>query len=324
MQDNYHKINSIFRACATAALAHDKQHRHRCLSGLLLILLLIASMGLTACQSGNALKSGPDVSSLKEMPTETETESLSPEEAVARRLEAYADWPAYNWEHLTADAPFMAYEDENYRSELVVDLSKVQYEIDWQRLQEGGIRNCILKAGARGYSEGGLLEDSRFETHYQDAKAAGMNIVGVYFYSQAISVEEAEEEADFVLEKLKNCGASQDLIVFYDLETDISSSSGMRYRNFDLSNEEIRDNLDAFADCMTREGYVTGVYTNLKWHDRHLSRKLFRGYPLWIANYSDEPQIDEGFFLWQYTGVAHVKGSHQRVDLNLMFVRKES
>lgn len=294
--------------------------------------LLAASMAVTlsACsrsgaksQIGGERQLEAQTETVKERETIIETETEAPELTVEEKNALYLNWPKYDWDHLTKEGKFRYYEDENYTSKIVADVSKVQRVIDWEEMQEGGIDTCILKVGARGYSEGGLLEDSRFEAHFKDAAEAGMDVLGVYFYSQAISEEEAREEAAYVIDKLETCKADKDVIVFYDLETGYSSS-GTRYRNYDLTDEEIKANLDAFAQVMAEEGYVTGVYTNLKWHNRNLSRKLFKGYPLWIANYSDQPRINKGFFLWQYTGVAHVKGSVQRLDLNLMFVKKEA
>ncbi|MBQ1755639.1 MAG: hypothetical protein IIZ96_02775, partial [Oscillospiraceae bacterium] len=83
-----------------------------------------------------------------------------------------------------------------------IDVSSHQREIDWEAVYQDGIRFAILQIGFRGYHESGSLNvDSRFEENYENARAAGI-AVGVYFYSQATSREEAKAEADFVLDTL--------------------------------------------------------------------------------------------------------------------------
>ena len=78
-----------------------------------------------------------------------------------------------------------------------IDVSSYQGEIDWKKVAGSGVSFAMLRAGMRGYTKGGLMTDATFEKNYKGARAAGVD-VGVYFFSQATSVEEAEEEADYL------------------------------------------------------------------------------------------------------------------------------
>jgi hypothetical protein len=99
---------------------------------------------------------------------------------------------------------------------LGVDVSEYQGTIDWDKVASQNIRFAIVRMGARGWgSKGQILTDSRWEENLSGAKAAGL-MVGVYFFSQAISVAEAKEEALFVLEKLD--GQALDLPIVFDWE----------------------------------------------------------------------------------------------------------
>jgi hypothetical protein len=87
---------------------------------------------------------------------------------------------------------------------LGVDVSSYQGDIDWARVKADGVDFAILRVGGRGYTEGGLYADTKFEQNLQGALDAGLE-VGVYFFSQAITVKEAEEEARFVLTRSGVC-----------------------------------------------------------------------------------------------------------------------
>lgn len=82
-----------------------------------------------------------------------------------------------------------------------VDVSSYQGDIDWNAVREAGAEFAIVRVGFRGYGTGAIVEDSRFLQNVQGAKAAGLE-VGVYFYSQALTEAEAEEEALFTLERV--------------------------------------------------------------------------------------------------------------------------
>ena len=90
---------------------------------------------------------------------------------------------------------WMAYSDGQLTALTGIDVSSHQGEIDWQQVAAAGVRFAVIRAGYRGYGEEGtLVTDSRFDENISGALAAGLD-VGVYFFSQAVTVEEAREEA---------------------------------------------------------------------------------------------------------------------------------
>ena len=104
---------------------------------------------------------------------------------------------------------------------LGVDVSYHQGKIRWDEVAASGVRFAMLRLGHRAVSDGAVRQDTQWEANYAGAREAGLQ-VGVYFYSQAITVEEAREEAAFVLDTLK--GRPLNLPVVFDWE--IYSSSG--------------------------------------------------------------------------------------------------
>ena len=82
---------------------------------------------------------------------------------------------------------------------LGVDVSEHQGQIDWQKVAESGVKFAMIRIGYRAWgSQGELHADAYGAENLKGAMEAGLQ-VGVYFFSQAISVEEAREEAQYVL-----------------------------------------------------------------------------------------------------------------------------
>ncbi len=95
------------------------------------------------------------------------------------------------------------YEDDKLVSYTGIDVSKHNGTIDWAKVKAAGIDFAMIRVANRGYgSEGKLLEDDMFE---KNAAAANQNKipVGVYIFSEAITVEEALEEANLVISKIE-------------------------------------------------------------------------------------------------------------------------
>ncbi len=199
------------------------------------------------------------------------------------------------------------------QSQLGIDVSSHQGEIDWPVVAQAGISFAMIRAGYRGWGqEGILMADTMFETNLQGALQAGLQ-VGVYFYSQAISVEEAREEAQFLLTILD--GAVLSMPVVFDWE--IFSESG-RTALVD------RTTLNACARTFCREiadaGYTPMLYFNTDVGSRLLDLPVLQeeGYPFWLALYG-EMTYAHRIDMWQYSQSGRVKGIEGSVDLNLYF-----
>ena len=96
----------------------------------------------------------------------------------------------------------MTYNDPSVRTRVGIDVSQYQGDVDWESVARTEVDFVIARVGGRGYTAGAIYEDTKFDEYADGASRAGLQ-VGAYFFSQAISVEEAEEEAYFVLDKLR-------------------------------------------------------------------------------------------------------------------------
>ncbi len=200
-----------------------------------------------------------------------------------------------------------------------IDVSKYQTTIDWEAVADDGIQFAIIRLGFRGYGEAGtLVEDNYFRQNIEGAKKAGLD-VGVYFFTQAITIEEAVEEANFVLETLQ--GASLDTPVYLDVE-DISYDVG-RLDSAKLTPEQITKNCDAFCATIENAGYEAGIYANMHWLNEKMdSDELESKYRIWLANYKTETPYEGEYHMWQYTSQGTVAGISGSVDMNVLYSRK--
>ena len=205
----------------------------------------------------------------------------------------------------------MTYTGEGYKTSLGIDVSHHQGPIDWTRVKAAGYDFAFLRIAYRGYGQtGSLNQDRMFETYYQGAKAAGIDL-GVYIYSQAINEAEAREEADFVLDILHN--RSLQLPVVYDPENGLNAKA----RTDDVSGEQFTKNTIAFHDTIEKAGYPCMIYSNMLWEAFQFDLNQVGIYDIWYADYEDKPQTPYHFSYWQYTNAAKVPGVDGSIDADI-------
>lgn len=220
------------------------------------------------------------------------------------------DWSAL--ERSGAQGDRLAYRvDGEVRSQLGVDVSDHQGAIDWNAVAADGVDFAFVRVGNRGYTEGALYADARYAENIDNATSAGLD-VGAYFFSQATSVEEAREEADFVLQLL--AGRYLAMPVAYDHEP-VADAAG-RANNVDR--ETLTACARAFCERLEQGGYDTMIYGNSGDMARYDRAELGER-PVWFAEYdSAEPHAQFDFAIWQYTNGGTVAGIATAVDLNLL------
>lgn len=195
-----------------------------------------------------------------------------------------------------------------------VDVSEHQQEIDWS-LAAQAMDYAYIRVGYRGYGEkGNLVEDPYYEANMSGALNNGLP-VGVYMFSQAVTVAEALEEANFVIDRLK--GYKVSLPVIYDWE----KIDGGGARTDELAGTvTLTDCAVAFCQTLKNAGYDAGVYFNryIGYYGYDLSR--LTGYKFWAAVPGDFPDFYYACDMWQYTFEAEVPGITTPADMNLMFL----
>lgn len=237
--------------------------------------------------------------------------ATSSESASSSSRAAYVS--PYDFTGLDSQGDRMTYSENGVqKSQVGIDVSELQGSVNWQAVKNDGISFAFLRAGYRGTTEGGLFTDSMFEENFSEATAAGLQ-VGAYFYSQATSVEEAQQEAELVLSLLG--GRNLDLPIVFDHEQDTTTNA----RGNSIDRDTLTAAAKAFCERIEAAGYASMIYGN-KVDIARLNLNELDGRLVWFAEYNAaQPSGQFDFALWQYTNNGTVSGISTPVDLNLRF-----
>lgn len=218
------------------------------------------------------------------------------------------DFSALKWEN---GRP--SYQPEGARhSMLGVDVSYHQGEIDWAKVKADGVDFAMIRCGYRGYGTGDLVTDSCYEGNITRAVENGLE-AGVYFFSQAITADEAVEEADYVLSLIDGRGVTMPVV--YDMEILDEDA-----RANDLTSSQRAEVAAAFCGRIKEAGYTPMIYGNTAYYMSKIDyEKIVSDYGIWLAQYYKKPFFPYSFSMWQYTASGTVDGIDGQVDLNLYF-----
>ena len=186
-----------------------------------------------------------------------------------------------------------------------VDVSNFQGTIDWNQVKAAGIEFAILKVGPV-YGK----PDSTFERNATECERLGIPY-GVYYYSYARSVADANKEADRTLAWLG--GHHPSLPVYYDLEDNYI----LQDPNF--SKDKLAQIAQTFCNRMEAVGFKSGIYANLNWLNNYLDSPSLNGYDHWVAQYNWRCDYAGSYSFWQYSSSGNVPGVNGRCDMNYCF-----
>lgn len=204
------------------------------------------------------------------------------------------------------------YENDKVISHKGIDVSKYQGDIDWEAVAGDGVEFAIIRLGFRGYGTGEIQIDEKFEENIKQASKAGVT-VGVYFFSQAITKEEAKEEAKIVLQNIKKYKIKGPVV--FDSEEIVGSEGRLEK----LDKDELTEVSVEFLETIKKAGYEPMVYANLKWFSVNLDMSKIGKYDLWFAAYTNDLYFPYKIKMWQYSEAGTVAGIQGKVDMNISF-----
>jgi GH25 family lysozyme M1 (1,4-beta-N-acetylmuramidase) len=220
----------------------------------------------------------------------------------------------YDFTKLVCQSELMKYyEDGRQISFVGADISKYEDYVDFVKLKKAGVQFVMLRVGARGYSSGQLVLDECFTDNIKRATDAGLQ-VGVYFSSQAITSEEATEEAEMVLENIS------DYQITYPVAFDMEFVENDTARIENLSKAEKTEIAKTFLDAIAEKGYKTMLYGDKEWLLKEIDMSKLTAYDVWLSQIQDVPDYPYRFTMWQYTKAASVDGIAGYADLNVSFI----
>ena len=205
---------------------------------------------------------------------------------------------------------------------LGIDVARYQGTIDWQEVSMSEIDFAYVRVGYRGMVDGEIKPDPNGRYNLQEAAKENIPL-GVYFFSTAITVEEAQEEADWVAEVIS--GYPITYPVAYDCENFNDPDS----RQYAMSKSQRTDVALAFLEAIEKHGYEGMFYASKVDMELEKSWEVSRieeDYKIWVAQYPalPYPETRETSYsglhhMWQYSMEGSVSGIRQPVDLNIAY-----
>lgn len=222
---------------------------------------------------------------------------------------------SYDFTKLKATNGKMVYYEGNKKiSRLGVTLSAENGEVDFEDLKADGIDFVMLKVGARGYETGLITLDEAFVSNMQKAKDAGLKI-GVYFCSQAVTVEEAVEEVEFIANQLIPYE------IAYPVAYRIEAVSYDAARTDILDKEKKTQMAETFLSEMEKAGHDVIIYAEQNWLlTEVLTKELLDKYEIWLSDRSPVPEFPYQFKMWEYAQGETALGVNGDVNYTISFV----
>ena len=189
-----------------------------------------------------------------------------------------------------------------------IDVSNHQGDIDWETVKNSGVEFVFIRIGFGHNREAKIMEDEKFRKNLEGARNAGLK-VGLYFYSYATEIWEAEEQANWIVKTLN--GEKIDLPIVFDYETWKS------FPTYNINIVDLNKVAKRFLDILHGNGYEgmnysSKYYLNTIWN---LSE-----YPTWLAHYVSKTNYDKDFKVWQFSNTGEVPGINGFVDLDVLYL----
>lgn len=205
---------------------------------------------------------------------------------------------------------------------LGIDVSRYQGQIDWSQVAAAGVQFAIVRVGYRTQATGLINEDPYARYNLQEAQKYGIKL-GAYFFSTAITTEEAVEEAMFTANIIDNYQITYPVV--YNCEGYSSASS----RQHDLGKTSRSNIATAFLNTIANRGYTPMFYASKnemqnsqEWDMEMLASR----YKVWVSWYPQLPFPETPactytgvHHMWQYTQKGSIPGIAGTVDMNVAY-----
>ena len=198
-----------------------------------------------------------------------------------------------------------------------VDLSQYNVVTDYKKMANE-IKYIFLRIGRRGSSNGQIVEDTSFNKHIKECIANNLSNIGLYFYDQSISEQEAIEQANWIVNKLKNDNISQYINLPIYIDSEYSNGTTHDGRADNISKEQRTKNIIAFCERIKLLGFKAGVYFNNSWAKSMVEFDKLKYFNIWCARYSTQKPDISKYDIWQYGSEQFIWGQ-KPIDVNWIY-----
>jgi len=194
-----------------------------------------------------------------------------------------------------------------------VDVSKYNSYVDYNSLKNAGVQYAMIRVGARGYQSGKISMDEYFTDNIKQAAQAGLS-VGLTFYSQAVTSQEAQEEAQTVISSI---GSYK---ITYPIAFDMEHVDNDTSRIDTLTADQKTAIAKTFCDAIKKAGYVPIIYGSKEWLIKEINLSKLTDYDVWLSQNEDVPDYPYKFAMWQYSNNGTIDGISGNADLDISLI----
>lgn len=199
------------------------------------------------------------------------------------------------------------YKNEN--TSIGIDVSRWQGNVDFKKVKDAGIEFVIMRIGSQRDINEDIEIDSRFKEYYRAVKEVGLK-VSVYVYNTAVSKEDGEKVAKWVINMLD--GDKLDYPIAYDWE------NWKNFNKYNISLHTLSDSYLAFENTLKNAGYDSMLYSS-----KFYLENVWMNYEnsnIWLAHYTDKTDYNGKYMLWQMTSLAKINGiTDNTVDIDILY-----
>ncbi|MBE5871729.1 MAG: hypothetical protein E7294_10785 [Lachnospiraceae bacterium] len=220
----------------------------------------------------------------------------------------------YDYTGLVLQDPIMRYYTGGSKSSYMgVDVNDDNGVVDFDALKREGVDFVMIELASRGYETGVISYDDHYYDNLTNANAAGLD-VGLIFNSQAATAEEAEEEAQVILDNIGEFTVNYPIV----FKMDYIDSDRSRIKN--LTKTQLTGIAIAFCKKIAAAGRTPMIYGNKYWLLRKIDLTLLGNYDIWLSMCEDIPDYPYQFSMWQYRSDGMINGISGDAHLDICFI----
>ncbi len=197
---------------------------------------------------------------------------------------------------------------KNDNNEIGIDVSKWQGSIDYEKAKAAGVSFVMMRIGVQGSQTRELSIDAFYKENIKKAHDAGLK-VGIYLYSIALTKEEAEEHAKWVIKTLE--GEKLELPIVFDWE------NWSKWNTYKISFHDINEIANTFMKTIKDNGYDSMLYSSKFYLETIWTNK--HNYPVWLAHYTSKTSYQGKYVMWQLCNNGRVDGINGDVDIDILY-----
>lgn len=212
----------------------------------------------------------------------------------------------------TPSTSYIAFSDalKDYKTdntEIGIDVSKWQGEIDFKKVKEAGAEFVMIRIGHQDGFDGEYIVDPYFEQNIKNAKENGLK-VGVYFYSYANNNEEAKKQVAWVINNLKDY--KLDLPIVYDWE------SWSNFNSMNVSLYKFNEIAATFLEEIEKNDYTPMLYSSKNYLENIWDKQ---DHKVWLAHYTNKTNYQGEYYIWQMCSDGRIDGINGDVDIDILY-----